>query len=266
MRVAASTACVWSGAGVQPYRERVTLAVCGPLEPPLESTTLLVEPRERSARRGVRLAGARGCRGVRRAAPDGLEGAAPPRLLAPPAPRASRRTATSGPARAICCTWTPRATRASSGRARVTGDRTSSQRREARSGRVRVRPRDHRRPLPPGLRPAHPDERADTVARLTRRALPGTPAGIHAQRLYHTPAYTRSPRFSTARYHATHLTSTMPPPPSLHRPCPRWPTASPTTPAHRPKPCHTGSTTTTQRPHSASPTATPQPVATSKHT
>ena len=66
------------------------------------------------ARRAHRLGAATGRRRDRSSALDGLEGAASPRSLAARRERPRGAAATSGRAPAICCTWTPRATRASS--------------------------------------------------------------------------------------------------------------------------------------------------------
>ena len=90
-------------------------------------------------------------------------------------PRArSRPTATSGPARVICCTWTSPATRASGGPA--TGDRRPlaalaqlDARRDA--GRIRLRARDRRRPLAPGLRRAPRRREGADRDRLRRAGL-----------------------------------------------------------------------------------------------
>ena len=79
------------------------------LAPELEERDLRLPPRDR-------LGAAPGRRRDRLRALDGLEGAEAGRALAAARERSrSRPTATSGPAPAICCTWTPAATRASCG-------------------------------------------------------------------------------------------------------------------------------------------------------
>ena len=120
--VATSTAWVW----VQRWRAAS----------PAERTSLAClrdrSSRPRRARVALRRARAAGLRGStrdrlgaaagRRRGPAcrirRLEGAAPPRLSRGPRARASRPTATSGPAPATCCTWTSPATRASAARPR----------------------------------------------------------------------------------------------------------------------------------------------------
>ena len=78
-------------------------------------------------------------------------------LAAAAAAARSRPTATSGPAPAICCTWTPAATRASCGPATASpATARSAPRLDAPrdEGRLRLRARDRRRPLPARLRRA----------------------------------------------------------------------------------------------------------------
>ena len=112
---------------------------------------------------------------------------APPRPLAPAArDRARRPTATSGPAPATCCTWTSRATRASSGPAtRVTGDRSQRARNwMAASTRVgydyaHAIVDDHSRLAYVEL---HDDEKAATVTGFVERALAFFAAPRHQRR------------------------------------------------------------------------------------
>ena len=119
-----------------------------------------------------RLGPAAGRRRHRPSPLDRLEGASP--RTASRGRRAPEReagvSATSGPAPATCCTWTPSATRAFSGPGTrspaiaAAKDRLPS----SRAARLRLRPRDRRRPLPARLRRAPPRRARRDRDRLRR--------------------------------------------------------------------------------------------------
>ena len=92
----------------------------------------------------------------------------------------SRPTATSGPAPATCCTWTPASTRASSGPATASPATARSQDRQHRDGLdiVHAIVDDHSRLAYAEI---HDDEQAATVVGFLERASPSTPATASGQ-------------------------------------------------------------------------------------
>ena len=217
-----------------------------------------------------RLGATAGRRRDRLRALDGLEGAASQRPLTVDGRRAgSRPTATSGPARATCCTWTQAATPASCGPATAlpaTAHSRSRGRSKRDAGRLRLRPRDRRRPLPARLRRAprrregsDRDRLRGTRPRLLRRARDRRQAADDRQRVQ--PTSTTAPSGSCSPDNGIrHLTNEAIPAPHQRQgrtlppddgPRMGLRTHLPLTSTTQHRPCHTGSTTTTTDDHTA---------------
>ncbi len=152
---------------------------------------------------------------------------------------------------------------------RVTGDR-SSQDRQHRDG-VDYRARDRRRPLAARLRrdPSRSDAPPPSPASSSARSLFYADHGITAKRLMTDNAWIYVKSRDVRQLLAATRSGTSPPSPTGHAPTAkssastrRWRANGPTgssTPhtASAPPPCHTGSTTTTPRGHTAHSEATP---------